>query len=214
MVKHTHSISSTIYDNITEKNYEKYIQYVQKRINEILENPIIQEFLKDKEHEKAMKDTFGKPSPTNINLLNHTFKKFYRINRVERYSSSLIRGRAQDYDKKRNKRERREHVILDKPASMGDRDEFDTLGSLWEGKETTEVESFDSIIEKQNGILPVKNEHLEKAIRSLSDKQSKILFYRFQQQLTNREIADLLGESEQNIGYWVKKTLRQLRDSL
>ena len=214
MAKYTHSISSTNCDNITEKNYKEYIQHVQKRMHLILENPVIQEFLKDEEHEKLMKDTFENPSPTNINLLNHIFQKFYRINRVERYSSALIRGRSQDYDKKRNKRERREHVILDKPASMGERDEIDTLGSLWEGKEATEVESFDSIIDQKDGILPVENEHLEKAIRTLNDKQHKILYYRYQKQLTNREVAELLGETEQNIGYWVKKTLKQLRDSL
>lgn len=214
MAKYTHFISSTNCNNSKENNHGEYVQKIQKRMPLILGNPIIQEFLKNEEHQLIMSNTFKDPSPNNSNLLNEKFKKFYQINRIERYCSVLIKERSINFDKKRKKHINREVVILDKPARIGPSGEVDTLGSLWEGKETTEVESVDSIIDQQNGILPVKNKQLEKAIRALSEKQNKILFYRFQKQYTNREIAKLLGETEQNVGYWLKKTIKQIKESL
>ncbi|NGY85320.1 sigma-70 family RNA polymerase sigma factor [Bacillus megaterium] len=42
-------------------------------------------------------------------------------------------------------------------------------------------------------------------MRSLKVKQKQIMYYYFVQGLKKREIANLLGESEQSISYWVKK---------
>ncbi|MEN1938934.1 sigma-70 family RNA polymerase sigma factor [Paenibacillus sp. 102] len=213
MEEHTHSNSNNNCDHTEEKKQLEYIQQMQKRLPLILENPVIQEFLKDKKHEEIMNEAFKNPSQKNINLLNQTSKDFYRINRVLRYCSVLIRGRAIDFDKRQRNRNKKQMLIFDKNALEGNFPTIETIGSL----QDSEGESPEAVVIEEVGegsIIPVENERLDKAMRALTDKQRKILYYRYEKMLTNRQIAEILGETEQNVGYWVKKTLKQLRNSL
>ncbi|MGF9893508.1 sigma-70 family RNA polymerase sigma factor [Priestia megaterium] len=213
MALNTHITSNNHNNNNVEKKHLEYTQKIQKRLPLVLENPVIQEFLKDEKHKTVMDETFKNPSQHNINLLNQTFKKFYRINRVVRYCSVLIRGRSQDFDKRERKRNAKQVLMFDRNAYEGDAPSVDTIGdTIFADEKTPESVA----IEKVEGeiIIPVANEELDKAMRSLSNKQRKILYYRYEKMLTNRQVAEILGETEQNVGYWVKKTLKQLRESL
>ncbi|WP_242300172.1 sigma-70 family RNA polymerase sigma factor [Bacillus cereus group sp. BfR-BA-01448] len=213
MGKHTHSNSDNNYHHNEEKKQLEYIQEIRKKLPLILENPIIQEFLKDKKHEEIMKEAFKNPSQKNINLLNQTSKEFYRINRVLRYCSVLIRGRAIDFDKRQRNRNKKQMLIFDKNALEGDFSAIETIGSL----QDCEAERPEALVIEGVGkgnVIPVENEKLDKAMHTLTDKQRMILYYRYEKMLTNRQIAEILGETEQNVGYWVKKTLKQLKDSL
>ncbi|WP_230932260.1 sigma-70 family RNA polymerase sigma factor [Priestia sp. TSO9] len=213
MAQYTQFTSNNKCDEAKGKKRLVYTQKIQKRLPLVLENPVIQEFLKDEKHKEAMHAAFKNPSQTDINLLNQTFKTFYRINRVVRYCSVLIRGRSQDFDKRERKRNFKQLLVFDKNALEDNAPSIKTIGAVLDSNvESPEL----SVIEKveEGTVIPVVNEELYKAMRALTDKQRKILYYRFEKMLTNRQIAEILGETEQNIGYWVKKTLKQLRDSL
>jgi len=213
MAPNTHFTSNNDFNTNLEKKHLEYIQQIQKRLPLVMENPVIQEFLKDEKHKGIMDIAFKNPSQHNINLLEQTFKTFYRINRVVRYCTVLIRGRSQDFDKRERNRNAKQQLIFDKNAYEGDSPCIDTMGATKAGNTET-PESI--VIEKveEGTVIPVVNEGLDKAMRSLTDKQRKILYYRFEEELTNRQIAEILGESEQNVGYWLKKTVRQLRESM
>ncbi|WP_456364514.1 sigma-70 family RNA polymerase sigma factor [Priestia aryabhattai] len=213
MALNTHFTSNNDFNGNSEQNHLKYIQQIQKRLPLVMENPVIQEFLKDEKHKEIMDEAFKNPSQDNINLLEQTFKTFYRINRVVRYCTVLIRGRSVDFDKRERKRNAKQQLIYDKNLYEGDTPCVDTAGAT----KTGNMETPESIVMEKvedGSVIPVENEKLDKAMRSLTDEQRKILYYRFEKMLTNRQIAEILGYNEQKVGYWLKKTVRDLKESM
>ena len=207
MTQHTHLISRTYCNNIDENRQPECIQQLKKQLPLILEHPVIQEFIKDEKYKKLVNKAFENPTSNNIALLNGEFKKIYRVNRVERYSSVLIRNLSIHLDKLNKRRNERYNLTFDKPYD----EEGNTIGTILQQKNE---EFIDPIEVVEAGIFPVKNEQLDNAMRLLSDKQKRILYYRYVKELSNREIAKTLNGTEQNIGYWVKKTLKQLRNAM
>ena len=207
MSQNSHLNSSTGCNNSDETGQQESIQQLKKQLPLVLENPVIQDFIKEEKRKKLMDNAFENPTSKNINLLNEEFKKFYRVNRVVRYSSVLIRNLSSHLDKLNKRRNERYNLIFDKPYD----EEGNTVGMILQENKQEFIEPIEVV---EAGIFPVKNERLDNAMRSLSDKQKRILYYYYIKEFSKREIAKILGESEANIGYWVKKTLAQLKNSL
>ncbi|WP_456364488.1 sigma factor-like helix-turn-helix DNA-binding protein, partial [Priestia aryabhattai] len=111
------------------------------------------------------------------------------------------------------KRNAKQQLIYDKNLYEGDTPCVDTAGAT----KTGNMETPESIVMEKvedGSVIPVENEKLDKAMRSLTDEQRKILYYRFEKMLTNRQIAEILGYNEQKVGYWLKKTVRDLKESM
>jgi len=207
MSNYTHSISSNECCSIKDKPQLEYIQQLQEQLPKILKNPVIQSFIRGQEDKNLINETFENPTLKNIKLLNNHFKNFYFINRVERYGTILIRNLSAHLSKEGRERDKRYNLIFDKPYD----NEGNTVGTMLQEDNQPYIDPIEII---EAGIFPIKNEKLDNAMRSLKVKQKQIMYYYFVQGLKKREIANLLGESEQSISYWVKKTLNELRNAI
>ncbi|MCY8636630.1 sigma-70 family RNA polymerase sigma factor [Bacillus sp. S17B2] len=183
------------------------ILYLKNNLQSILKNPVILEFLKDPLHKNTFYTALNDPSDDNLNRLNKQFKSFYRINRAIRYLSGFIKRYPTDYNKRVRRRQDRYQLILNKPATESSDTE---LALLLQDTSQPSI-NFNRIT---NTNFPADNEDLLEAINVLTEKQRKILTFYYEYGYTHKEIGRIFEESEQNISYWHKKTLKQLRDYL
>lgn len=172
----------------TEYTYGSKVKKIKKRLPEILENPVIKEFLEDKSNSEA----------------------FYRYNRIIRYLTGLIKRYPIDYDKRIKMRNSRYPLIMDSPINKREHSNTSMVDLLPDNRQS----EIDSLILKETGFFYIENDTLYKAIKKLNSKQWVILFLYYEKGFNNKEISQIFGQTEQNISYWHKKTLDQLRKSL
>ncbi|MGG3662977.1 sigma-70 family RNA polymerase sigma factor [Bacillus gobiensis] len=191
----------------------KEIEEIKNRLPEILENPIIKEFLEIEENEKAFHEIIeGKKK--DIEFLDKKFKEFYRYNRIIRYMTGLIKRYSIDYDKRFKVRNNRYQLIIDKPINNGRDDSNVTLGGLLGTINKTPEEYLLDKEDKKELLFQTKNPDLSESLKKLNQKQLEILNLYYEKGYNNKEIGEHFGQTEQNISYWHKKTLKQLRESL
>jgi RNA polymerase sigma factor (sigma-70 family) len=178
-----------------------------KNLTEILENPVIKEFLEDKDNAKAFYTALERPSEKNVKELDRKFKQFYRINRIIRYLSGLVRRYPIDFDKRVKRRNSRYQLILN--SAVGD--SGTTMGDLIPDNDALPL---DILMQKEQGLLSGQNDALQKALKTLNRKQNELLYLYYVKGYNNREIGQIFGQTEQNISYWHKKTLKQLREKM
>ncbi|MCM3024981.1 sigma-70 family RNA polymerase sigma factor [Heyndrickxia ginsengihumi] len=187
------------------------IREVKKSIDKIVNNSVVKEFLSIEENEDILKKAIESPTTNNLKELDQKFKKFYRYNRIIRYVSGLIRRYPIDYDKRVRVRNKRYQLTLDKPIN----DEQERSSPLTELIPNGEEQILDQLITKEfneYGLFRIENKMLLKAFKLLNKKQCVILFLYYEKGFTNREIAHFFGQTESNISYWHKKTIRQLKE--
>ncbi|ELK23092.1 MULTISPECIES: sigma-70 family RNA polymerase sigma factor [Anoxybacillus] len=190
------------------------VERLKERLPIILENPIIKEFLKDSDHREVFYKTLEDPSVNNVQMLDEKFKKFYRYNRIIRYLMGFIRRYPIDYDKKVKLRSSRYQLIIDKPINNGRDDSRVSMREMIVDKRELPLDFLLTKEYERQGIFYIKNEVLSNALQSLNPNQRKILYLYYERGFNNKEIARILGQTEQNISYWHKKTLKQLREKL
>ena len=187
----------------------KDIEKLKKKMPELLKNSVLQEFLTIEEYKNAFYEMFEKGDYERIEKLDKKFKEFYRINRVVRYMTGLIKRYAIDYDKRVKLRNSRYQLIIDKPLTNG-RD--DSNISLKDMISDEKKEPIDLLIEKEEGeFFDTKDPCLIVALKKLDKKQIKILHLYYEKGYNNKEIGKYFGQTEQNISYWHKKTIKQLQ---
>lgn len=185
---------------------------IKEKLPTILENPVIVEFLDLSKENKALFDkAIYSSCNTSLQTLNTSFKEFHRINRIVRYISGFIRRYPIDYDKRVKARRKRFKTIPGK--TFDSRVEYAAANELIQHRQEVEKQVLENE-QKEQGFIFAKNEKLNQAFNSLNEKQKRILLLAYDDGLNNREIGEVFGETEQNIAYWKRKTLRQLRDSL
>lgn len=151
------------------------------------------------------------PNKKNVKTLDTQFKEFYRFNKIIRYLSGLIRRYPIDYDKKRKLRDGRFPLVIDKTIMDNKTGSKVSLVELIHEKIPVDLNQ--NLI-KEDGLFTIENEELNEALKELNSKQCHILFLYYEEGLTNKEIAKIIGQTEQNISYWHKKTIKHLKDQL
>lgn len=194
--------------------YREYFKKIGNKLPRILKNPVLQEFLEAKEHKEIFYESLESLDESSLRELDRKFKEFYRINRIERYISGLIKRYAIDYDKRVKLRNSRFQLIMDKPINTSKEDSSVTMRELIPNKGKNPVINLIEKEEKRNFIFDIKNPCLYKAIHELSLKQREILYLYYKKGLNNKEISKYYGQTEQNISYWHKKTLKELRSKV
>lgn len=66
----------------------------------------------------------------------------------------------------------------------------------------------------QSNAFDFKNERLERAFFPLPYKQRRLLELKYVENYSQREISNIIGQTEKNIHYWHKKTIKQLQSQL
>ncbi|MEK3823016.1 sigma-70 family RNA polymerase sigma factor [Cytobacillus sp. FSL W8-0315] len=189
---------------------ESEIKKIKKRLPEILRNSVIKEFLVDESNNDTFCEFLSNPNLNNKKALDQNFKDFYRYNRVIRYMTGLIKRYSIDYDKKVTLRNNRFPLIINKPINGKDYSPMSMTEIISDNKQP----SLESLILRKEEFLYTENELLYKALKKLTNKQLMILFLYYEQGFNNKEISCIFNQTEQNISYWHKKTLKQLKESI
>lgn len=173
---------------------------------EKLKEPIVSNFLKDNDNYQKFKAFIESPNHETKNALDSAFKSYYKKIKVITYIDKLIHYFSMDLDKKRNKHHVNHQLILDKPIG-----------------ENGSMTMKDNITTNQSSILNtcrfpleelLEDLHLYEAWQSLSDKQKEILTLKYQYDLKDVEVANIVSVSKQVISYNHNKALKILRRSV
>lgn len=191
----------------------KQIEEMKSRLPEILRNPIVKEFLEVEENNKAF-FKFIEGKENDVEILDRRFKDFYRLYKIIRYMIGLIKRYSIDYDKRIKVRNNRYQLIINKPINNGMDESNVTMEDLLDSETSTPEEYIiDKEVEKEL-VINTKNPALTESIKELTPKQLEILHLYYVIGYNNKEIGEHFGQTEQNISYWHKKTLKQLRENL
>lgn len=164
----------------------KDILKIKKRLPEILEDPIVKEFLQDKDNETAFNNAMEILDEVNINKLDQKFKQFHRVNRVIRYMTGLIKRYAIDFDKKGKVRNSRYQLVVDKPVNNGRDGSNVTIKDLLKGhKGEMPIEHLMLKEDEEKNFFQLDNPSLIEAIEELNSKQHEILYMYYEQGYNN-----------------------------
>lgn len=184
--------------------YEKY----QDKLNQ----PIVESFLREAENYVLFKNAIIDPTEENKQRLDLVFKQHYKKVKMISYISKLIYFYSIDFDKKISLNKQRQLLNLDTPISTEENNTTSKLDILASSKEDLTYLEFENI---QEDIQEhISNEVLFASLNLLSDKQLKILKLLYIINYNNKEVAELLGESEQTVSYNHKKAIKKLRQSM
>lgn len=169
-----------------------------------LKEPIVENFLKIEANYQLFSAFIESPSPEIKNALDSAFKAYYKRVKVIAYIDKLIHYYSMDLDKKINKYNAKQQLILDKPIS-----ESGTMKDIVPSNQQPILYSFQLPLEEL-----LEDLNLYKAWNSLSDKQKKVLTLKYQYNFKDIEIADILSETKQVISYNHNKAIKVLRQSV
>lgn len=175
---------------------------------EKLKEPIVLNFLKVEANYQKFSAFIESPSPEIKNELDSAFKAYYKRAKVIAYIDKLIHYYSIDLDKRINKYRATQQLILDNPISeneSGNTTMKDTLPSYEQPMLDSSQLPLEELFEDLN---------LYKAWNSLSDKQKRVLTLKYQYNLKDVEIADIICETKQVISYNHNKAIKVLRQSV
>lgn len=167
----------------------------------LFRQPIIQSFLREKNHRLLVKQAICFPMEKNMRLVDEAFQAFYEDVKVFTYLSNLIYYNAINFDKGKKKHFHRETLTLDQPL-----------------KEDQEITQKDMLADTPSDIAAnmvhetitdyVEKPKLYEALQTLTPKQQKILTYKYAYGQKNKEIAEQLSVSPQNISKIHRQSLQ------
>lgn len=170
---------------------------------EKLRDPLVSNFLSEESNHKKFLDFIESPSHETKEALDSAFKAYYKEVKVISYINKLIYFYSIDLDKRKNKYNANNMLILDKP--LGD-DGSLTMKDNLPSHLPIELNSMRFPLEEL-----LENLDLYQAYNSLSLKQKKILRLKYQYDMQDVEIAASLSETKQVISYNHKKAIEILR---
>lgn len=203
-----------LYQPNSSNNYSED-QYLLKFTNsiyeEIKELPMIRQFILDGSNQELFKKAYVTGDIEIIEKLNLAFKAFYKRQKGIKYAIGIIKRYSIDYDKRVKKRNNRYLLTLDKPINNNDES---TRLSFLELLQDTQQAEFPGL--QQTEIFEMEDERLREAVEKakLNPFQKKLLKLIYKDNYSQREISKMVGQTEQNIYYWHKKTINQLRNEM
>jgi len=156
-------------------------------------NWLIESFLGDEKAKALYEVAENNPTPENIESVEEAFKQHaVRVKRVM-YIKRLIKGYSVDFDK-------RVRAKIVRQSLDDDEVNYHNLLPCNEESEK-EVEPNELFADKR----------IQKKFQSLKDIQKQILIYKYVKNMKNKEIAHLLGYSEQRVSYNIKSALKKMK---
>lgn len=179
---------------------EKLLEKCKSKLNQ----PIIRNFLKKKENYHLFTKTLEEPNnPKFEKELNTAFQKHYKSVKILGYLSKLIYFYSIDYDKKSNNYKNKIHS--DSNIEQEDQQLTDVYFS------SKEDLTFNSFLKYESLLDQIEDESLYQSIKSLKPTQQKILELIYGYGLSNKEVAMVLGKSEQTVSYNHRSALKKIK---
>ncbi|MBJ7950114.1 sigma-70 family RNA polymerase sigma factor [Bacillus cereus group sp. N24] len=178
------------------------------KYKEKMNEPIVRNFLKDKRNNEIFEDAILNSTEENTQLLNSTFAEYYRQVKVINYISKLVKYYSIDIEKKITLNKKRNVLILDGSVKDDD-DNSNKMDVLTSSEGDLTYYGFELESERLKDHLD--NDLLHVALEVLSDKQFKILSLLYMKDLTNKQVAEIMKESEQTISYNHKAAIEKLQ---
>lgn len=174
-----------------------------------MNEPIVRNFLNDKDNYALFENAILNPNEENKHLLNQAFAEYYRKIKIINYISKLVKYYSIDIEKRINLVKKRNILILDTSINE-DEEESIKMDVLSSSMKDITYESFEQNSHKLTD--QIGNEMLHKGYSLLSDKQMEILNLIYIKNLTNKQVAKILEESEQTVSYNHKAAIKKLQD--
>src|SRR5690625_787169 len=182
-----------------------------KENDSLLQNKMINNFLKSAENEELLEQVLMDPSDENIIKLDKQFKEYYLKMKIIKYISSLIYFYTIDFDKRNNQRNRRFMLTLDAPIHSNANDDKKNVIDVQPSPRSTETDYLENMHTFHELIESVK---LYNAYQKLTSKQKEVLDHIYIHGFNNKELAHMYEESPQNISNIHKRALKKIKGSL
>ncbi|EJV54859.1 sigma-70 family RNA polymerase sigma factor [Bacillus cereus] len=185
---------------------EAYCSKYKKKMNE----PIVRNFMKDEDNYALFQEAILNPTEENTLLLNHAFAEYYRKVKIINYLSKLVKYYSIDIEKRINLNKKRNVLNLD--ISINEEEAGTKMDVMTSSEEDLTYVGFE--LTRGNLKEHLNNDVLHEALEVLSDKQIKILNLIYINDFTNKQVAEMLEESEQTISYNHKSAIEKLKQVL
>ncbi len=186
------------------------LETFQKRHPRFFQQPVVQSFVRNEKHRELVRQAICFPTKQNMRLVDEAFQAFYSNVRVLSYLAKAVHSKAIDFDKAAQKHANREMLTLDQPLRAKENEEGATHKDMLyqpspDMTNRMACETMGNYIE---------DPPLYQAIQSLTTKQQEILTYKYVRQWSSKEIAELFGDSPQNVSKLHQKALQRLKNQL
>lgn len=175
-----------------------------KENKDFLNNPIIKDFLSNKENYQLLKQSICNPTYQNKERLDQAFRGFYFNIRFTAYISSTLYFHAINLDKKIRKLNYCFPIILDQPVKE---DSEMPLKEMAIYHEDFELKS-DNILDYITDI------NIFEAVKRLTPNQRHILHLVYIKGWTDSEVGEYLKKSQQTVSKSRNKALKRIRRDL
>ncbi|MGF7535313.1 sigma-70 family RNA polymerase sigma factor [Bacillus mexicanus] len=182
---------------------------IRERFEDIKELPLVKKFIENKENEQLLNEAFEKGDDRTIQKLNIKFQSFSKKMEAIRYVNGILKRYPIDFDKRVKKRNNRCVLYLDKTVTGINCSETPVIEMIPDPHQEDITKNL-----LKDSIFDIRDEKLKDAINSLKPNQKKILKLIYEDNYSQREISKIIGQTEQNIHYWHKKTIKQLRKKI
>lgn len=163
-----------------------------------LSNRLVQRFFSHEPNYRLFAKALCYSTEGDWEKLDHAFRKFYIEVRFVDYMNKVIWRFTRDFIDKSQRQRASQLLILNQPGWEKDL-------SAESYKKWLTYRDEDTSIQDQSLLSQVTNYRLYNFLNQLPERQYRILELYYMDALTQREIADLLGVSQQ----YISKTIRQ-----
>ncbi|MDF0729011.1 sigma factor-like helix-turn-helix DNA-binding protein [Cytobacillus sp. S13-E01] len=186
------------------KSLEKY----ENENSEFLSQPIVKSFFdKDASNLLLLKEAIIEGNSIAKKQLDYRFAEHFYLYRLIKYTSTLSHHFSNDFDKKRRKQKERYLLLIDQPYDNGEGQ--NSMVDYLSFKQ--EIVKFDSANMDSSLFDLVDDELLYNVLMKLNNKEQEILRLLVVKQLKQVEVAELYGDTPQNIAKIKKKALTKLK---
>ncbi|AMO85147.1 RNA polymerase sigma factor sigO [Solibacillus isronensis B3W22] len=171
---------------------------------DVVNSNVFKRFLEIEKYNKLYNAYLQEPTNTNADSLNEQFKYFERqIIRIA-YIKKAIIYESRKFDSKLREHNRKHELNLDAPINEG-------LAMVDTVQDEKSFIQFENIFENDLESL-LSDELLITLLKRLNAKQKQVLYYRYVNELTEKEIAKIYNVSQQAISKMIHKSINILRE--
>lgn len=171
---------------------------------DVVNSNVFKRFLEIEEYNRLYNAYLQEPSSTNADSLNEQFKYFEKLIIRIAYIKKAIRYESRKFDSKVREHNKKYELNLDAPIN-------ESLAMVDTVQDENSFIQFESIFENDLESL-LSDEILITLLKRLNTKQKQVLYYRYVNELTEKEIAKIYNVSQQAISKMIHKSINILRE--
>ena len=171
---------------------------------DVLNSNVFKRFIEVEEYKKLYHAYLQEPTSANADTLNEKFKNFEKqIIRIA-YIKKAILYESKKFDSMLREHNRKYELNLDAPIN-------ESLTLVDTVQDENSFLQFENIFENDLESL-LSDELLLTLLKRLNTKQKQVLYYRYVNELTEKEIANIYNVTQQAISKMIHKSINLLRE--